>query len=135
MATRGRNINWKIGSLPPVFGDPTAIKQVLVNLIGNAIKYSRSSEPGQIEIGYGGEEDGRVILFVRDNGVGFEMEYAHKLFGVFQRLHRTSEFEGTGIGLAIVRRVVARHGGRVWAEGAVNQGATFYFTLRPAATD
>lgn len=135
MATHGRNINWKIGSLPPTFGDPTAIKQVLVNLIGNAIKYSRSRDPAQIEIGYGGVEDGRAILFVRDNGVGFEMEYAHKLFGVFQRLHGTSEFEGTGIGLAIVRRVVARHGGRVWAEGAVNQGATFYFTLRAATTD
>jgi signal transduction histidine kinase len=135
MATRGRNINWKIGPLPPVFGDPTAIKQVLVNFIGNAIKYSRSRDPAQIEIGYGGVEDGRVILFVRDNGVGFEMEYAHKLFGVFQRLHRASEFEGTGIGLAIVRRVVARHGGRVWAEGVVNQGATFYFTLQPAPTD
>jgi signal transduction histidine kinase len=135
MATQGRNIGWKIAPLPAVFGDPTAIKQVLVNLIGNAVKYSRARDPAQIEIGCEGVEDGRVILFVRDNGVGFEMEYAHKLFGVFQRLHRASEFEGTGIGLAIVGRVVSRHGGRVWAQSVVNQGATFYFTLRPAATD
>ena len=135
MTTRGRNINWKIGTLPPTFGDPAAIKQVLVNLIGNAIKYSRPRDAAQIEIGYGGLEDGRAILFVRDNGVGFEMEYAHKLFGVFQRLHGASDFEGTGIGLAIVKRIVSRHGGRVWANSVVNQGATFYFTLRPVTTD
>lgn len=131
-ATRDRNIEWKIAPLPEVFGDPSTLKQVVVNLIGNAVKYSRPRNPAQIEIGCAGEEDGRVILFVRDNGVGFDMQYAHKLFGVFQRLHRAEEFEGTGIGLAIVQRVIARHHGRVWAEGALQRGATFYFTLRPA---
>jgi PAS domain S-box-containing protein len=133
-ATQGRNIDWNIAPLPEVIGDPAALKQVLVNLIGNAVKYSRPRDPAQIEIGCAGEEDGRVILFVRDNGVGFDMQYAHKLFGVFQRLHRADEFEGTGIGLAIVQRVIARHHGRVWAEGTLDRGATFYFTLRPATT-
>lgn len=134
MATRGRNVDWKVARLPQVFGDSSALKQVFVNLVGNAVKYSRPRDPAQIEIGCAGEEDGRVILFVRDNGVGFDMQYAQKLFGVFQRLHRAKDFEGTGIGLAIVRRIIARHDGRVWAEGALNQGATFYFTLRPATT-
>lgn len=134
MATQGRNIDWNIAPLPQVIGDPSALKQVLVNLIGNAVKYSRPRDPAQIEIGCAGEEDGRMILFVRDNGVGFDMQYAHKLFGVFQRLHRADEFEGTGIGLAIVQRVIARHHGRVWAEGTLDRGATFYFTLRPATT-
>jgi len=130
--TQGRSIDWKIAPLPEVFGDPSVLKQVLVNLIGNAVKYSRPRNPARIEISCAGEEDGRAILFVRDNGVGFDMQYADKLFGVFQRLHGANEFEGTGIGLAMVRRVIARHGGRVWAEGALNQGATFYFTLRLA---
>jgi light-regulated signal transduction histidine kinase (bacteriophytochrome) len=132
--TQGRNIDWNIAPLPQVIGDQSALKQVLVNLIGNAVKYSRPRDPAQIEIGCAGEEDGCMILFVRDNGVGFDMQYAHKLFGVFQRLHRADEFEGTGIGLAIVQRVIARHHGRVWAEGTLDRGATFYFTLRPATT-
>jgi len=134
MATTGRNIVWQTAPLPAVVGDPSLLKQVLVNLIGNAVKYSRMRDPARIEIGCAGEEDGRIILFVRDNGAGFAMEYAHKLFGVFQRLHRAEEFEGTGIGLATVQRIVTRHGGRVWAEGTVDEGATFYFTLKPSAS-
>jgi light-regulated signal transduction histidine kinase (bacteriophytochrome) len=134
MATTGRNIVWQTAPLPAVLGDPSLVKQVLTNLIGNAVKYSRKRDPARIEIGCAGEEDGRIILFVRDNGAGFDMQYAHKLFGVFQRLHRAEEFEGTGIGLATVQRIVTRHGGRVWAEGAVDEGATFYFTLKPSAS-
>jgi light-regulated signal transduction histidine kinase (bacteriophytochrome) len=132
MATRGRNIVWQIAPLPIVIGDGSMLRQVVGNLIDNAIKYSRHREPAKIEIGVVGEEDGRVIVFVRDNGAGFDMKYAHKLFGVFQRLHRADEFEGTGIGLATVRRVLSRHGGRVWAESAVGSGATFFFTLQRA---
>jgi signal transduction histidine kinase len=127
-----RNILWDVSPLPRVIGDRSMLKLVLTNLIGNAIKYSRMRDPAQITIACAGSDDGRAVLFVRDNGVGFDMRYAQKLFGVFQRLHRAEEFEGTGIGLATVQRIVARHGGRVWAESAVNQGATFYFTIRPA---
>jgi light-regulated signal transduction histidine kinase (bacteriophytochrome) len=132
LVVQGRNIAWKIGALPSVLGDASMLRQVLTNLIGNALKYSRQRDPAEIEVGCCGEEDDRAIVFVRDNGAGFDMEYADKLFGVFQRLHRSDEFEGTGIGLATVRRVVSRHGGRVWAEGAVGRGATFFFTLRRA---
>jgi light-regulated signal transduction histidine kinase (bacteriophytochrome) len=133
MADQGRNIVWKISPLPRVEGDPSMLKQVLVNLIGNALKYSRGRDPAIIEAGFAGEEDGRAIIFVRDNGAGFDMQYADKLFGVFQRLHRADEFEGTGIGLATVRRIIDRHGGRTWAEGVLNQGAAFYFTLKTRA--
>jgi light-regulated signal transduction histidine kinase (bacteriophytochrome) len=108
------------------------LKQVMINLVDNALKYSRHRDPAEVEIGYAGKEDGRVILFIRDNGAGFDMRYAHKLFGVFHRLHRAEEFEGTGIGLATVRRIISRHGGRTWAEGELGKGATFYFTLQPA---
>jgi PAS domain S-box-containing protein len=133
METRDRNIVWKIDALPDAVGDPSLLKQVYANLLGNAVKYSRGRNPAQIEVGCAGEEAGRLILFVRDNGAGFEMQYAHKLFGVFQRLHRADEFEGTGIGLATVRRIISRHGGRAWAEGRLNEGATIFVTLQPAA--
>lgn len=135
MAIKDRNIIWKIPSLPLVQGDAAMIKQVYSNLLGNAVKYSRQRDPAVIEIGEAGEEDGRLIFFVRDNGAGFEMKYGHKLFGVFQRLHRSDEFEGTGIGLATVRRIISRHGGRTWAEGEKDKGATFYFTLKATAAN
>jgi PAS domain S-box-containing protein len=132
MATTGRAIVWQIAPLPCVVADASLLKQVLTNLVDNAVKYSRTRDPARIAIGCAGEEAGRAVLFVRDNGVGFDMQYVDKLFGVFQRLHRPEEFEGTGIGLATVRRIIARHGGRVWAEAALNAGATFYFTVELA---
>jgi PAS domain S-box-containing protein len=133
MAIGTRAITWQIAPLPRVLGEPALLKQVFTNLIDNALKYSRTRDPATVEIGCAGAEAGRVIVFVRDNGVGFDMQYTDKLFGVFQRLHRAEEFEGTGIGLATVRRIVTRDGGRVWAEGAVEAGATFYLTLSPSA--
>jgi light-regulated signal transduction histidine kinase (bacteriophytochrome) len=117
-----------IGPLPRVRGDRTMMRQVFVNLLSNAIKYSGIKENATIQVG-GSVVGDEAICFVKDNGVGFDMQYVDRLFGVFQRLHRSSDFEGTGIGLAIVKRVVTRHGGRVWAEGEVGKGATFYFAL------
>lgn len=128
----GRNIIWRIGPLPVVQGDRSLLLQVFVNLIGNAVKYSRTRDPAEIEIVAETNTADEVVIRVSDNGVGFDMEYAGKLFGVFQRLHREEEFEGTGIGLANVRRIISRHGGRTWAEGQVDGGASFYFSL-PAA--
>lgn len=123
-----RKFELRIGELPPARGDAAMLRQVWVNLIGNAIKFSRTNTAARIEIGARIAAD-EQIYYVQDNGVGFDMEYAAKLFGVFQRLHGVDEFEGTGIGLAIVKRIVTRHGGRVWAEGKVNEGATIYFAL------
>jgi light-regulated signal transduction histidine kinase (bacteriophytochrome) len=126
--TQGRSIHWRITPLPIVIADRAMLRLVLVNLLSNALKFTRGCPQTDIEIGcQAGEKE--TIIFIRDNGVGFNMAYADKLFGVFQRLHRLDEFEGTGIGLANVRRIIHRHGGRVWAEGQVNQGATFYFSL------
>lgn len=123
-----RNIKWKLGVLPVVRGDRPMLRQVFVNLIANAVKYSRPRDPAEIEVGIF-DETQEWVIFVRDNGVGFEMQYAQKLFGVFQRLHRAEEFEGTGIGLANVRRIITRHGGRTWAESILGSGASFYFSL------
>lgn len=132
LESKDRNIQWSLGALPAIRGDEAMLRQVLANLLGNAIKYTRKRNPAIIEIGCNGEEQGQLVFFIKDNGAGFDMVYAEKLFGVFQRMHRAEEFEGTGIGLAIVRRIIKRHGGKVWARAAVNEGATFYFTLSAA---
>jgi light-regulated signal transduction histidine kinase (bacteriophytochrome) len=125
----GRNIEWRIGELSAVGGDAALLRIVLVDLISNALKFTRPRQQARIDIGAIFDHPSEVAIFVRDNGAGFDMRYADKLFGVFQRLHRAEEFEGTGIGLANVHRIIARHGGRTWAEGKPDQGAAFYFAL------
>jgi chemotaxis family two-component system sensor kinase Cph1 len=147
---KGRKIAWNIRQMPDVYGYRSMLKLVLVNLISNALKFTRKKENAAIEIGCysdnppsppfekggkGGFPD-EAVFYIKDNGVGFDMQYIDKLFNVFQRLHRVEEFEGTGVGLATIRRIIQRHGGRTWAEGKVGEGATFFFTLpRPKTTD
>jgi PAS domain S-box-containing protein len=126
--SEGRRIEWRIADLTEVECDPVLVKQVFQNLLANALKFTRPRARAVIEVSHK-EEDGQPVFMVRDNGVGFSMKYVDKLFGVFQRLHSTDEFEGTGIGLVTVQRIVRKHGGRVWAEGEVDKGAAFYFTL------
>ena len=132
--SEGRTIEWRIAELPFVECDPSLFKQVLANLLSNALKFTRGRDPAIIEIGQM-EPAKETVIFIRDNGVGFDMRYYNKLFGLFQRLHRQEDFEGTGVGLAIVQRVMHRHGGRVWAEAALNHGATFYLAFPPAESD
>jgi light-regulated signal transduction histidine kinase (bacteriophytochrome) len=127
--TQERKIVWEIHPLPSVRADGALLRLVLVNLISNAVKFSGNRAAAKIEIGCAPGAKGETVIFIRDNGAGFDPEYAGKLFGVFQRLHSRDEFEGTGIGLANVQRIIKRHGGRVWAEGVVNRGATFYFSI------
>jgi signal transduction histidine kinase len=124
----GREIEWRIGELLHAECDPALMKQVFVNLLSNAVKYSGKRERAVIEVGEMTQNDERVI-FVRDNGAGFDMQYVGQLFGVFQRLHKARDFEGTGVGLAIVQRIIRKHGGRIWAEGEIDQGATFFFSI------
>jgi len=124
----GRKIEWIIEALPETQGDPGLLREALIHLVSNAVKYTRTGRHARIEIG-ATASDQETIVFIRDNGVGFDMQDGSKLFGVFQRLHSSSEFEGIGMGLAIVRRIIQRHGGRTWAEGSVDGGATFYFSL------
>jgi signal transduction histidine kinase len=131
VAASGRAINLSISPLPACHGEPALLNQVFVNLVSNAVKFTAKTENPTISIG--AATHGETVYYVRDNGVGFDARYAEKLFGVFQRLHRVDDFEGTGVGLAIVHRIINRHGGRIWAEGAVNEGATFFFTLPSSA--
>jgi light-regulated signal transduction histidine kinase (bacteriophytochrome) len=124
----GRNIRWEVGALPTIDGDRDLLRQALWNLLSNAVKFTRVREQAVIEIGER-QQDRQRVFFVRDNGVGFDMKYADKLFGVFQRLHLQDEFEGTGVGLANVQRIILKHGGNIWATAEPEQGATFFFTL------
>ena len=127
--TAGRKIALSVGPLPACDGDLAMLRQVWVNLLSNAVKYTRRRDDAQVEVGCLQQAGTPPTFYVRDNGAGFDMRYVHKLFGVFERLHRADEFEGTGVGLAIVQRIVHRHGGAVRAEGEPGRGATFYFHL------
>lgn len=125
----GKNIRWEIGKIPEAYGDRSLLLQVLINLVSNAVKYSGKMEKSLIEIGSTVGKSNSAVYFVKDNGAGFDMKYADKLFGVFQRLHHEKEFEGIGIGLALVNRIIKRHGGKIWAESEIDKGTTFYFSL------
>jgi light-regulated signal transduction histidine kinase (bacteriophytochrome) len=127
--TEARDIAWNVGGLPTCYGDRSMVRLALANLISNAIKFTRTRPRAEIEIACARQDHDQVVLYIRDNGVGFDMRYVNKLFGVFQRLHAPEAFEGTGIGLATVQRIAHRHGGEAWAEGAVDRGATFYLSL------
>jgi light-regulated signal transduction histidine kinase (bacteriophytochrome) len=127
-ANADRDITLNVGKLPPAHGDKSLLTQVWVNLIANAFKYTGHKDKAEITIG-SFTQDNEIVYFIKDNGAGFDMQYSDKLFRVFQRLHGADEFEGTGVGLAIVSRIITRHGGKVWAEGKPDEGATFYFSL------
>ncbi len=131
----GRSIEFAVGRLGTAVADPALLKQVLANLLGNAIKFTREKNPAVVEVGCRKDADtgAASVYYVKDNGAGFDMRYSEKLFGVFQRLHRAEEYEGTGVGLSVVQRVINRHGGRVWADSRPGEGATFYFTLAPGS--
>jgi two-component system, sensor histidine kinase and response regulator len=128
MTEEGKKVNWKVGKLEPCYGDPKLLKQVIINLLSNAVKYSSKKALPEIEIA-SMRKGNEIIYTVKDNGAGFDMQYYDRLFGVFQRLHRSKDFEGTGIGLAIIQRIIMKHHGRVWAEAEVEKGATFYFSI------
>ena len=127
-ATGQRNIKWVIDNLPEIYGDYNLLRLVWINLIDNAVKYTRMKKSAEIKIGHRAESN-RLVFFISDNGAGFDMKYADKLFGVFQRMHSSADFEGTGIGLANVRQIINRHGGETWAESEPDKGSTFYFSL------
>jgi light-regulated signal transduction histidine kinase (bacteriophytochrome) len=133
MTHADRSVEFTIGDLGAADADPALLRQALANLIGNAVKYTRGRYPARVEIGTrpADSPDGAAVYYVKDNGVGFDMRNSHRLFGVFQRFHSQQEFEGTGVGLAIVERIIVRHGGRIWAESRPNEGTVFYFTLEP----
>jgi len=133
-AERKGSLEIRIDPLPVARGDRALVRQVISNLLQNAVKFSRGRDNACVEVG-SRPDSGQTVYFVKDNGAGFDPRYSDKLFGVFQRLHSAEQFEGTGVGLAIVKRIVQRHGGRVWAEGQVDQGATFYFTLQVRRID
>ena len=125
---KNRKVDWTLQQLPYISGDRALLHQVFLNLLANAVKYTRTRAEARIQV-FAVEQDDEIIVGVKDNGVGFDAAYSDKLFGVFQRLHSATDFEGTGVGLANVRRIVQRHGGRTWAESVLNEGATFYFSL------